>query len=70
MGSICKQHIQLTTVLAAKMPSVTLEHLNCQAIALAKKGNLQKYHNYRTISLITAEDHTEQIESKCGEDHR
>ena len=44
-------------------------------ITLPRKGNLQQYQNYRTISLIShpsshAEDHTEQTEATSGEDHR
>ncbi|WP_419612770.1 hypothetical protein, partial [Thiolapillus sp.] len=31
----------------------TLEHLNCQAITLPKKSNLQQSHNDRAISLIS-----------------
>ena len=44
-------------------------------ITLPKKGNMQQYQNYRTISLIShpsthAENHTEQIDPTSGEDHR
>ena len=42
-------------------------------ITLPKKGNLQQCQNYRTISLFGhpsshAEDHTEQIEARNGDD--